>query len=58
MKKGRKYYGSAMDPHMEVTSVEKEQQQKCFNPDFTGQQCSRMLRNCGQDVMSAKELVI
>ncbi|XP_057719888.1 uncharacterized protein LOC130934323 [Arachis stenosperma] len=38
MKKGRKYYGSAMDQHMEVTLVEKGQQQKCSNLDFTGQQ--------------------
>ncbi|XP_057758020.1 uncharacterized protein LOC130977036 [Arachis stenosperma] len=38
MKKGRKYYGSAMDQHMEVTLVEKGQQQNCFNLDFTGQQ--------------------
>ena len=57
MRKGRKYYGSAMDLHMEVTS-EKGQQQKCFNPDFTGQQCLRMPRKWCQGVMNVKELVI
>ncbi|XP_057719724.1 uncharacterized protein LOC130934153 [Arachis stenosperma] len=44
MKKGRKCYGSAMGQHMEVTSVEKRQQQNCFTPDFTSQQCLRMPR--------------
>ncbi|XP_052118993.1 uncharacterized protein LOC127748473 [Arachis duranensis] len=51
MKQGSKYYGSVMDQHMEVTLVEKGQQQKCSNPDFTSQQCLRMLRKWGQDFM-------
>ncbi|XP_020990043.1 uncharacterized protein LOC110277174 [Arachis duranensis] len=49
MKKGMMYYGSAMDQHMEVTSVEKGHQKKCSNPNFIGQQCLRMPRKWCQD---------
>ncbi|XP_057734275.1 uncharacterized protein LOC130949624 [Arachis stenosperma] len=50
-RKGRKYYGSAIGQHMEVTSLEKGQQQKCSNPDFTSQQFLRMPRKWCQDFM-------
>ena len=54
----KKFYGIVAIHHMEVISMDKGQQLKCYNLDFTGQLCSKMHMNMFRSVIVVKELVL
>ncbi|XP_068503670.1 uncharacterized protein [Phaseolus vulgaris] len=49
-------YGIVTIHHMEVISMDKGQQLKCYNLDFIGQLCSKMHMNMFRSVIVVKEL--